>query len=64
MSFNQIRIVTRYVRKFFAGFTSVIPFTNTRVSGYPFSRPVTALDKDWLDIGNDIENIKNKNKNA
>jgi len=60
MSQSKMRIVTRYIRKFFAGFMSVIPFTSTRVSGYPFSRPVNALDKDWLDIGSDIEHTKLK----
>ena len=64
MSLNKIRIITRYIRKFFAGFVSVILFTNTRVSGYPFSRPINALDKDWLDLGSDIEHTKLKNKNA
>lgn len=61
MSSNQIRLITRYVRKFFAGFVAVIPFTNTKLNGYPFARPDSALDKDWLDIGNDIEKIKQTN---
>ena len=58
MSFNQISLLARYTRKFFAGFVCVIPFTNTKLDGYPFSRPLNALDKDWLDIGNDIEKAK------
>lgn len=59
MSLSKIRTITRYFRKFFAGFIAVIPFTNTKLNGYPFAHPVMALDKDWLDIGSDIENIKN-----
>ena len=51
------------LRKFLAGFVSIIPVLNTKVRGYPFTRPEHALDKDWLDIGNDIETI-NKNKHA
>ncbi len=62
MSFSQIRICSRYVRKFFAGFVAVIPFTNTKLKFYPFARPVNALDRDWLDIGGDIENVKNSKK--
>ncbi|MDX2083694.1 MAG: hypothetical protein SFV53_06900 [Rickettsiales bacterium] len=52
------RNLIKFIRKFFAGFISVIPFTKTKLNGYTFSRPVTALDQDWLDIGNDIEIAK------
>lgn len=58
MSSKQIHLIARYIRKFFAGFVAVIPFTHTKLNGYPFSRPDSALDKDWLDIGNDIEKTK------
>ncbi len=62
MSFIQVRTITRFIRKFFAGFISVIPFTNTKLNNYPFANPAGALDKDWLDIGGDIENVKNFKK--
>ncbi len=62
MSPIQLRSITRFIRKFFAGFISVIPFTNTRLKNYPFANPAGALEKDWLDIGDDIENIKNLKK--
>lgn len=55
---SRAYIITRYVRKFFAGFIAVIPFTSTKLTRYPFAKPINALDKDWLDIGNDIENVK------
>ncbi|NBV05750.1 MAG: hypothetical protein EBS06_00740 [Proteobacteria bacterium] len=62
MSFNQIRFLVRYARKFFAGFICVIPFTSTKLSSYPFAHPINALNKDWLDIGNDIEKAKQNSK--
>ena len=58
----------KYLRKFFAGFASVTPFCNSKLRGYPFPKPENALDKDWLDIGGDIEittqkqNLKNAGK--
>jgi len=58
----MLRIVLRFIRKFFAGFVSVTPFAKTRLSGYPFARAVYALDKDWLDMGSDVEAVTQKSK--
>ena len=55
MSIKHIRITLKYLRKFFAGFVSITPFVSTKLRGYPFTKPENALNKDWLDIGNDIE---------
>ncbi len=62
MSAESIVVALKYVRKFFAGFISVMPFVSVKLRGYPFAKPIYALDKDWLDIGNDIETTTQKSK--
>ncbi len=57
-----MRTVFRFLRKLFAGFISATPFVKTKLNSYPFTRPIYALDKDWMDIGSDIETAKNKSK--
>ena len=62
MSIQQVRTILKYIRKFSAGLVSVVPFTKTKLGGYPFARPLYALDKDWLDMGSDIETATQKSK--
>lgn len=59
---SPIYITFKYLRKFFAGFVSVTPFCNSKLRGYAFVKPEKALDKDWLDIGGDIEIVTKKTK--
>ena len=58
----SLRTTLKYIRKFFAGFVSIIPFVSTKLRGYPFAKPIYALDKDWLEIGSDIEITTQKTK--
>lgn len=51
------------MRKFFAGFVSTIPFVTIKLRGYPFAKPIYALDKDWLELGSDIEEVNKNLKN-
>ncbi len=66
MSSKRIRLITRHFRKFIAGFVSLTPFVRIKLNSYPFVEPKFALDKDWLDIGSDIESVtyKTKKQNA
>lgn len=62
MFIKAVLLLLRHIRKFFAGFVSVMPFVRTKLRGYPFAKPIYALDKDWMDIGNDIEIVTKKSK--
>ncbi len=62
MSSKRIRLITRHFLKFIAGFASLTQFASIKLKSQPFADPKFALDKDWLDIGSDIENVKYKTK--
>ncbi len=62
MSTKLLKTTFKFVRTFFAGFVSTIPFAHTKLRGYPFAKPIYALDKDWLEIGSDIEITTQKTK--
>lgn len=62
MSSKKIRLIIRHFHKFIAGFASITPFVRVKLESYPFIEPRYALDRDWLDIGSDIETAKYKTK--
>lgn len=61
MSIKLLKTTFKLVRTFFA-VVSTIPFAHTKLRGYPFAKPIYALDKDWLEIGSDIEITTQKTK--
>ena len=62
MSNNKAHTPLTLIRRFFAGFVSTIPSVTIKLRGYPFAKPIYALDKDWLEIGSDIETVTKKLK--
>ena len=60
MIIRSTRIYLKYLRKFLAGFVSVIPFIRPNINPYPFSKEDNALDKDWFCIGEDLNLTLNK----
>jgi hypothetical protein len=62
MPIKLLKNTLKFILTFLAGFTSTIPFVSSKLRGYPFAKPVYALDKDWLEIGSDIETTTQKTK--
>ena len=60
MIIRSTRIYLKYLRKFLAGFVSVIPFIRPNINSYPFAKENEALDKDFICIGEDLNLILNK----
>lgn len=55
-----MRLFFKFVMKFLAGFVAANPFVITVIKTYPFTKPEEALDKDWLEIGSYINEVKSK----
>ena len=54
MNIKSVRIYIKYLRKFLAGFVSVVPFVKVNSNSYPFAGENRALGKDWIDVGEDL----------
>lgn len=60
MRIKSIRIFIKYLRKFLAGFVSVIPFGNAERNFYSLSPKERTIDNDFIAIGEDLELVINK----
>jgi hypothetical protein len=60
---KSIRIFIKYLRKFLAGFVSIIPFVKVNSNSYPFNREDSAIANDWVVVGEDLSLAINKNNN-
>ncbi|MCE3255107.1 MAG: hypothetical protein K0R25_601 [Rickettsiaceae bacterium] len=58
---KSIRIFIKYLRKFLAGFASIVPFVRVNSNSYPFNQPDRAISGDWEAVGEDLYLAINKN---
>lgn len=62
MKIKSLRIFIKYLRKFLAGFVSVVPLVRINYNPYPLAKAEQAIATDWQSIGEDLTLAINKNK--